>query len=80
MNLIRCRARKRRDLPRGAWTLITRSVLVRCPQCGRVFHLDEHTIASRGAVSPSVVCPFECGFHVTAALEEWCEIDKTHVL
>jgi hypothetical protein len=33
-----------------------------CPRCGRAFCLTNHQIAS-GAVRPSVVCPYQCGFH-----------------
>lgn len=33
-----------------------------CPNCGHAFSLREHTI-SDGVVSPSVVCPYGCGFH-----------------
>lgn len=33
-----------------------------CPTCHRAFCLANHTV-KEGIVSPSVVCPFNCGFH-----------------
>lgn len=42
-----------------------------CPTCGRVFCLANHTIDAGGNVSPSVVCPHGCGFHVGMRLEGW---------
>lgn len=42
-----------------------------CPGCGRSGHLGGHEIRPDGAVSPSVVCPFECGFHAFVILDGW---------
>lgn len=49
-----------------------------CPVCGKSFFLTEddgkrHGISARGEVSPSVVCPFRCGFHEMVLLWEWCD-------
>lgn len=43
----------------------------RCPGCGRLFCLADHRIDGQGIVSPSVVCPYGCGFHVMMRLEDW---------
>jgi DNA-directed RNA polymerase subunit RPC12/RpoP len=40
------------------------TVALACPTCGRAFCLADHVIGPDGAVSPSVVCPYNCGFHV----------------
>lgn len=50
----------------GRWT-----AAFRCPGCGRAFCLAEHRIDADGQVSPSVVCPYDCGFHVGMKLEGW---------
>jgi len=42
-----------------------------CPKCNRAFCLAEHTIAGDGRVSPSVVCPHGCGYHVMMKLDGW---------
>lgn len=39
------------------------TVAMQCPTCLKAFCLAEHTISDNGVVSPSVVCPFNCGFH-----------------
>lgn len=38
------------------------TIALPCPNCGRAFCLANHTI-EEGKVTPSVVCPFKCGFH-----------------
>lgn len=61
-------------------------VLVKCPTCGAPFRLRDadvmgqredgtqgHHIAWDGMVSPSVVCPKECGFHDVVRLKDWDE-------
>ena len=53
-----------------------RTVAVCCPGCGGPFCLANHTIATDGSVSPSVVCPQTpggqpCGFHEFIRLEGW---------
>lgn len=44
-----------------------------CPDCGRILLLDQpdHRIAPDGAVSPILVCPYDCGFHEYVRLEDW---------
>lgn len=44
-----------------------------CPGCGRIGVLEppDHTIAPDGAVTPSLVCPYDCGFHEHVRLEGW---------
>lgn len=58
------------------WPVRTQGHLIAgmsCPECGRTGVLEppDHTIAADGAVTPSVVCPYECGFHEHVRLEGW---------
>ena len=57
-----------------------RSALVCCPGCGKICSLLDHTIGDKddaagpdleGKVMPSLVCPFDCGFHEFVKLERW---------
>ncbi len=41
-----------------------------CP-CGILGYLENHAIDARGYVTPSVVCPENCGFHEFIQLEGW---------
>lgn len=50
-----------------------RTATVACPRCGRIASLSNHTIFSDGAVSPSLVCPRDCGFHEFVQLADWEE-------
>lgn len=43
-------------------------VVVTCPSCGGRADLTDHTIERDGTVSPSLICPRECGWHDTAKL------------
>ena len=45
--------------------------LVSCPKCGKGMSLSLHTIAADGTVSPSLVCPYQCGFHDFVKLVGW---------
>lgn len=46
---------------------------------GDWFGLATHSIAEDGIVSPSVVCPYGCGFHEFIKLEGWDQIEgKKH--
>lgn len=49
--------------------------VLRCPNpdCSKVYWLDEHEVDIFGNVTPSVVCPFNCGFHAFIRLEQWGE-------
>jgi hypothetical protein len=56
------------------------SAVVACPDCGREATLTGHAIASDGAVSPSLVCPYDgsaphlhpaCRFHAYVVLVDW---------
>ncbi len=50
----------------------TRSASVSCSKCGRPASLTDHTIADDGAVSPSLVCPYDgCDFHDYVILKDW---------
>lgn len=40
------------------------TVAITCLGCGKAMCLPNHTVAADGAVQPSVVCPFACGWHV----------------
>lgn len=46
------------------WTYMmnTRTYAMKC-RCDKCFCLANHKVSSEGIVSPSVVCPFDCGFH-----------------
>lgn len=63
------------DLDKGVWKGGTyaggRTALVSCPKCGQIASLSYHEIDENGFVSPSVVCPAECGFHEYIHLSEW---------
>ncbi len=48
-----------------------RTARIRCPGCGEFGSLENHEIAADGSVSPSVVCPTDCGFHELVKLENW---------
>jgi ribosomal protein S27AE len=41
---------------------------LQCPNCNRAFCLANHTILN-GIVMPSVVCPFNCGYHVMMTIK-----------
>lgn len=43
---------------------------VACGDCGESAYLD-HEISIDGIVTPSLVCPKECGWHVMGKLENW---------
>ena len=56
---------------KGTWTIFAgKYVKVSCPECGAFGSLD-HTVADDGTLSPSLVCPDECGFHVFARLVDY---------
>jgi hypothetical protein len=44
-----------------------------CPGCGKIASLNDHEIMAKGDVFPSLVCPFNCGFHEFVRLGEWKE-------
>lgn len=48
-----------------------RTAIVSCPGCSQVASLSAHTIADNGDVDPSLVCPFDCGFHEYVTLGGW---------
>lgn len=55
-----------------------RGAVIVCPSCGRGMSIggdgsfgSSHAIATGGSVSPSVVCPHGCGWHVFVRLEGW---------
>jgi len=55
--------------PKPAWGVDAGSDLwIRCGGCGITASLD-HDVAPTGEVSPSLVCPEGCGWHVWATLE-----------
>lgn len=64
------------EAPAGTWIRWVHmadqaTAAFRCPDCGRLFCLAKHRIADDGRVSPSVVCPHGCGFHVGMTLQGW---------
>jgi len=50
---------------------------IMCPVCGKSSFLSSadnktaHGVKARGEVFPSVVCPFNCGFHAYVQLKGW---------
>lgn len=80
MGMLTLTAAKRRDgvVTKGEWRGAKvpgdpprRSATVCCPGCGKIASLTGHTIADDGAVMPSLICPFDCGFHDHVKLEGW---------
>jgi predicted Zn finger-like uncharacterized protein len=65
-----------REAPGPWWHPLTTpegtNATVRCPNCGSVFTLTDHTIAPNGAVSPSILCAAShCNWHVYGHLVDW---------
>lgn len=67
------------DAPKPAWWRMGEDdpehfrpalVILRCGECGKTSTL-RHSIADDGTVSPSLVCPHGCGWHVWGCLEGW---------
>lgn len=56
------------------------SAIFTCPACGVSGDLSDHIINALGEVSPSVVCPEECGFHDFIVLEGWNGINGANLL
>lgn len=55
----------------GTWWRWRTFIFLGCPHCGTAAELD-HSIASDGTVTPSVVCPvIGCDFHEYVRLEGW---------
>lgn len=59
---------------KGEWFPVTSdgrlTARVGCPGCGQVATLD-HDILADGTITPSVMCPVDCGFHESGRLLEW---------
>lgn len=64
------------DQEKGTWRLWPRgnylNVIITCPGCGASQGLG-HEIGTRGTISPSLVCGYNCGFHDYGRLEDWTE-------
>lgn len=65
-----------RSRPRATWKPLkmadgTLSATVSCPGCGQVSALNSHAIGADGQVSPTLTCPYRCGFHDHIALINW---------
>lgn len=62
-------------LGKGQWKVDSGSsvgtVLVSCPQCGRVFPIMRYKIMSDGVVIPATTCPFRCSWSALMLLEGW---------
>lgn len=56
---------------KGTWRGFMRTAVVSCPGCGQEAPIKEHHIFYDGTVTPSLVCPFDCGFHDWITLENW---------
>lgn len=54
------------------------TALVGCPKCGEAGSLAQHKIADDGMVTPSVVCPNDCGFHEYVKLDGWKQADGAY--
>ena len=60
------------ELDLGTWCNMHKGPpWVRCPECGVRGALTDHSIAADGSISPSLVCPAGCGWHVFARLLGW---------
>lgn len=58
---------------KGIKTAKGRQASFTCPDCGLLGSLINHEVASDGTVTPSVVCPHNCGFHEFIKLIGWQE-------
>lgn len=47
------------------------TAVVSCPGCGQEAPIKGHTIDAGGKVTPSLMCPFDCGFHDFVTLGDW---------
>lgn len=47
------------------------TAVMSCPKCLYAGYLDGHEIAQDGTVTPSCVCPRNCGFHDMVRLSGW---------
>ncbi len=62
---------------KGVWWGISlfpssrRSAIVSCPDCGESASLSGHRIGDNGDVTPSLLCPHQCGFHEHVTLVGW---------
>jgi hypothetical protein len=58
----------------GEWYMETgpgeAKAIVVCPKCGHWARLN-HEIAEDGTVTPSLICPYACGWHDWVKLEGW---------
>jgi len=58
-----------------AWfPLRPNTAIIVCPNCKKLVALINCTIDSDGVVTsstPSVICPYDCGFHDTVKLLDW---------
>lgn len=43
----------------------------KCPMCGRVVSLANHTVGKDGRVKGIVACPFKCGLNNNLFLDDW---------
>ena len=41
---------------------------------GDTFGIESHIVTPAGFVLPSVVCPYDCGFHEFIQLKDWSDI------
>jgi len=60
--------------PRGEYIVAEDgSITFTCPVCKGFSPIAApiHSVGPDGAVSPSVVCPYGCGFHVWMTLKDW---------
>lgn len=48
-----------------------KTAAVACGGCGRAMSVRKHTISADGSLSPSLVCPHGCGWHVFVRLVGW---------
>ena len=64
------------SLHAGNWCFVQydgrKTIKVSCPTCGTSANLaGTHEVDELGNVSPSLICPDECGFHEWVILEGW---------
>lgn len=69
----------------GTWKPLERSggemsATFTCPKCGTYGDLVDHEIRGDGVVTPSVICPTNCGFHDNIVLEGWIGLNGVNHL
>jgi hypothetical protein len=62
--------------PRFPGPVFKDTIAFPCGGCDRLMCLPNHTISDEGRISPSVVCPHGCGWHVFLLLKDWKRVES----